>query len=310
MNINAVMAFADILFSSAVGIAGFFLAYGVAAWVVALRDPTVRGFESFTETRDGRPGILARAWVKLEPFGRSLLPVIGDERLRIEEQLYIAGIRRPNAAALFVLSKLALVTAVIVVSWLLWPASSESASTSLFIIPLVGITLALVGPNWWLSTMVKRRQARLRNGFPDALDLLVICVEAGLGLTAAIERVTTEVRMLHPELAQEFAAVNAEIRSGIDRATALQGLNRRTGLPEIRGLVTLLVQTMQLGTGIADSLRVYSSEFRDQRMRVAEERAAKTGTKMIFPLVFCEFPAFFLVAVGPAVIQIYKNFQI
>ena len=259
MNINAVMAFADILFSSAVGIAGFFLAYGVAAWVVALRDPTVRGFESFTETRDGRPGILARAWVKLEPFGRSLLPVIGDERLRIEEQLYIAGIRRPNAAALFVLSKLALVTAVIVVSWLLWPASSESASTSLFIIPLVGITLALVGPNWWLSTMVKRRQARLRNGFPDALDLLVICVEAGLGLTAAIERVTTEVRMLHPELAQEFAAVNAEIRSGIDRATALQGLNRRTGLPEIRGLVTLLVQTMQLGTGIADSLRVRAS---------------------------------------------------
>jgi tight adherence protein C len=210
----------------------------------------------------------------------------------------------------FVLSKLLLIFLATIATWFFWPASTENSPTLLFALPIAGIALALGGPNWWLGSQVKRRQAKLRNGFPDALDLLVICVEAGLGLTAAIERVTTEVRMLHPELAQEFAAVNAEIRSGIDRATALQGLNRRTGLPEVRGLVTLLVQTMQLGTGIADSLRIYSSEFRDQRMRNAEERAAKTGTKMIFPLVFCEFPAFFLVAVGPAVIQIYKNFQL
>lgn len=98
--------------------------------------------------------------------------------------------------------------------------------------------------------------------------MLVICVEAGLGLTAAIERVTSEIRDLYPELAAELTAVNAEMRSGVDRSTALQGLNARTGLPEIRGLVSLMVQTLQLGTGVADSLRIYSSEFRDQRMQL------------------------------------------
>jgi tight adherence protein C len=310
MNISQFTLYTNILFPAAVAFAGFFLAYGVAAWAMTLRDPSVRGFERLADIRDGRPTMWTRVFSKLEPFGRRLLPVMGDERLRIEEQLFIAGLRRPNAAGTFVLIKLVSLLAVIVATWLLWPTSSESVTPLLIVLPIAGITLALIGPNWWLASRVKRRQARLRNGFPDALDLLVICVEAGLGLTAALERVTTEIRILHPELAQEFASVNAEIRSGIDRATALQGLNRRTGLPEIRGLVTLLVQTMQLGTGIADSLRVYSSEFRDQRMQKAEERAAKTGTKMIFPLVFCEFPAFFLIAVGPVVIQIYKNLQL
>jgi tight adherence protein C len=309
MNLSAVVDFADLLFPAAIAIAVFFLAYGLVSWASVLRDPTLRGFEALADTRDGRPGIWARTWTTLEPIGRSLLPIMGDERARIEDQLFIAGIRRPNAVSLFVLSKLLLLVSAIVATWLLWPESTTEVTAALVMLPIAGIALGVFGPNWWLATKVKRRQAKLRNGFPDALDLLVICVEAGLGLTAAIERVTTEVRILHPELAQEFASVNAEIRSGIDRATALQGLNRRTGLPEIRGLVTLLVQTMQLGTGIADSLRVYSSEFRDQRMRVAEERAAKTGTKMIFPLVLCEFPAFFLVAVGPAVIKIYENFQ-
>jgi tight adherence protein C len=310
MNLSALVDFADLLFPVAIAIAGFLLAYGVASWASALRDPTLRGFEALADTGDGRPGLWARTWIRLEPIGRTLLPIMGDERTRIEDQLFIAGIRRPNAVSLFVLSKLLLLVSALVATWLLWPESTTEVTAALVVLPIAGIALGVAGPNWWLATKVKRRQAKLRNGFPDALDLLVICVEAGLGLTAAIERVTTEIRILHPELAQEFGSVNAEIRSGIDRATALQGLNRRTGLPEIRGLVTLLVQTMQLGTGIADSLRVYSSEFRDQRMRMAEERAAKTGTKMIFPLVLCEFPAFFLVAVGPAVIKIYEHFQI
>jgi tight adherence protein C len=168
--------------------------------------------------------------------------------------------------------------------------------------------IALLLPNWWLREKMKRRQARLRNAFPDALDMLVICVEAGLGLSAAMERVTDEIRHMHPDLATELASVNAEIRSGIDRGTALRSLNVRTGLPEIRGFVSLLTQTLQLGTGVADSLRIYAEEFRDQRMHRAEERAAKTGTKMIFPLVFCEFPAFFIIAVGPATLRLMDAF--
>jgi tight adherence protein C len=140
------------------------------------------------------------------------------------------------------------------------------------------------------------------------LDLLVICVESGLGLAAAIQRVGEELRYSHPELAQEFALVNAEMRAGVDREAALHNLTARTGLEDIRGLVSLLVQTLRFGTSIADTLRVYSEEFRDRRMQRAEEQAAKIGTKLIFPLVFCLFPSFFVVAIGPAVIRIVAVF--
>jgi tight adherence protein C len=168
--------------------------------------------------------------------------------------------------------------------------------------------IGLVAPNRWLELRVARRQKRLRDGFPEALDMLVICVEAGLGLTGAIARVADELKYSRPELAAELDIVNAEMRTGVDREVALENLNARTGLVEIRGLVSLLVQTLRFGTGIADSLRVYSSEFRDQRMQAAEERAGKIGTKLIFPLIFCEFPAFFLIAVGPAALLLMESF--
>ena len=144
----------------------------------------------------------------------------------------------------------------------------------------------------------------MTNGFPDALDLLVVCVEAGLGLAAAIQRVADELNFSHPELAFELATVNAEIRAGRPREQALRNLADRTGLKDIKGLVGLLVQTMRFGTGVSDALRVYSEEFRDTRMQRAEEEAARMGTTLIFPLVLCMFPVFFIVAIGPAVLRI------
>jgi tight adherence protein C len=167
----------------------------------------------------------------------------------------------------------------------------------------------MLAPNRWLELRVARRQKRLRDGFPESLDMLVICVEAGLGLTSAIARVAEELKFSQPDLASELAIVNAEMRAGVDREVALDNLNARTGLSEIRGLVSLLQQTLRFGTGIADSLRVYAAEFRDQRMQAAEERAGKIGTKLIFPLIFCEFPAFFVIAIGPAVMRIMEAFQ-
>jgi hypothetical protein len=142
----------------------------------------------------------------------------------------------------------------------------------------------------------------------DALDLLVVCVESGLGLAAAIQRVADELGVSHPELAFELALVNAEIRVGVQREQALKNLADRTGLEDIRGLVGLLVQTMRFGTGVADALRVYSEEFRDKRTQKAEEQAAKMGTKLVFPLVLFMFPIFFIVAVGPAVLRIIDAF--
>jgi tight adherence protein C len=148
----------------------------------------------------------------------------------------------------------------------------------------------------------------LRHGFPDALDMLVVCVEAGLGMSQALQRVSDELTVSHPELAMELALVNAEIRAGVDRVIALKNLAERTGLEDIRGLVSLLVQTLRFGTSVAESLRVYSDEFRDKRMQKAEELAAKMGTKLIFPLIVFLFPGFFVIAIGPAVIALIDVF--
>jgi tight adherence protein C len=182
-------------------------------------------------------------------------------------------------------------------------------TTTLVFVALVAAFVGMVLPNLVLGHLIKRRQRALRNGFPDALDMLVVCVEAGLGLTASIQRVAEELRFSHPELGTELALVTAEMRAGVDRETALKGLAERTGLEDINGLVSLLLQTLKFGTSIADTLRVYAEEFRDKRMQRAEERAAKIGTKLIFPLIFCLWPGFFVVAVGPAVLRFIEAFR-
>jgi tight adherence protein C len=164
-------------------------------------------------------------------------------------------------------------------------------------------------PNYVLGKIKENRLKKLRNGFPDALDLLVVCVEAGLGLGAAIDRVARDLEVSHSELAEELRLVNVEMRAGVERPVALKNLADRSGLADIRGLVGLLVQTMRFGTSVADALRVYSEEFRDRRMQKAEEQAAKIGTKLIFPLVTCLFPSFFIVAVGPAALRMIMVFK-
>ncbi|MCY1308184.1 Type II secretion system (T2SS), protein F [compost metagenome] len=149
---------------------------------------------------------------------------------------------------------------------------------------------------------------RLRAAFPDALDLLVVCVESGLALPQAIERVADEMAVSQVELAEELALVNAEIRAGIPSALALKRLAERTGLEDVQGLVSLLAQSIRFGTSVADTLRIYAEEFRDRRTQAAEERAAKLGTKLLFPLILCLWPSFFLVAIGPAIIGVINAF--
>ena len=137
----------------------------------------------------------------------------------------------------------------------------------------------------------------------------MVCVESGLGLTQALQRVADEIIVSHAELGLELSVVNAEIRAGVDQVTALRNFADRTGLDDVRGLVSLLTQTLRFGTGVADSLRVYAAEFRDKRMQRAEEQAAKIGTKLIFPLIVFMFPGFFIVALGPAVIRLMAVFE-
>lgn len=170
---------------------------------------------------------------------------------------------------------------------------------------------ALVGyliPEMWLLLRISARQHRLRMAIPDGLDLLVICVEAGLGLDHALLRVSQELQLSHPDLSDEIQLVNAEMRLGKGRTDALRELGRRTGLDDIKALVAMLVQTERFGTSVAQSLRVFSDDLRLKRRQRAEEAAAKISVKMVPVLVFFIFPALMFVILGPAFLEIMRQF--
>jgi tight adherence protein C len=162
-------------------------------------------------------------------------------------------------------------------------------------------------PDMWLTWRVRARQRLLRRALPDGLDLLVICVEAGLGLDQALMRVAQELNVAHPELSDELQLVNLEMRVGKTRLDAMRELARRTGLDDIKALVSMLIQTERFGTSVAQSLRVHSDDLRMKRRQRAEEMAAKTTVKMVPALVFFIFPALMVVILGPAIIAIMRQ---
>jgi tight adherence protein C len=219
-----------------------------------------------------------------------------------------AGYRSSSAPQVYWAIRLLLPVLLLIASLLALPLVPELSLN-------VGIMLVAtaVGVGWLLPAIYvdKRKEGRmrcLRVAFPDALDLMVVCVESGLSLPQAMERVAEEMLVSHPELAEELAMVNAEIRAGIPNTQALKHLAERTGLDDVQGLVSLLAQSIRFGTSVADTLRVYAEEFRDRRTQAAEEQAAKVGTKLIFPLVLCLWPSFFLVAIGPVIVGILRTF--
>jgi tight adherence protein C len=297
------------LFPLFIGATAFLFALGVSFLVLAALDPVRRRLGEIAVDPKNRSEFATRILGILEPVSRYLTPSKGSERGKTEQKLMYAGLRSANALPLFYALKtgLALLFLFAVMVASAWLPDWSTARIAFFAILAAFIGLML--PNYVLDHMVERRQKRLRDAFPDALDLLVVCVEAGLGLTAAIQRVAEELKFSHPELGAEFALVTAEMRAGVEREAALKSLAWRTGLEDIRGLVSLLVQTLKFGTSIGETLRVYAEEFRDKRMQRAEELAAKIGTKLVFPLVFCLFPSFFVVAVGPAVVRIAEVFR-
>jgi tight adherence protein C len=173
--------------------------------------------------------------------------------------------------------------------------------------PIIAGVLGYLLPDIFLTWRMNVRQRQLQRGLPDGLDLLVICVESGLGLDQALMKVTQEVRITHPELSDELQLVNLEMRIGKTRIDALRELARRTGLEDIKSLVAMLVQTDRFGTSVAQSLRVFSDDLRIKRRQRAEEMSAKTSVKMVFPLVFFIFPALLAVILGPAVLTLLRQ---
>ena len=281
----------------------FILGLGLTSLIMNLTNPVRRrlGFDEDSEPVKNRLKIFINT--AIGPVASYVLPQKDDERDDMTQKLARAEFRSPQALQIFYLTKSLLVVALpmlVLAGWRWFPDIKGSTLTY----AMVASGIGLFGPNIVLRQLIEKRVKRLRNGFPDALDLLVVCVESGLGLAAAIQRVADELFVSHPDLALELSTVNAEIRAGLPREQALRNLADRTGLRDIKGLVGLLVQTMRFGTSISDALRIYSDEFRDKRMQMAEELAAKMGTKLVFPLIFCMFPLFFIVAIGPAVLHI------
>jgi tight adherence protein C len=168
----------------------------------------------------------------------------------------------------------------------------------------IGFGLFYVLPGFILTRLADKRMLSMNRYFPDALDLLIVCCESGLGLLEAFQRVANELVFVHPELAHEISLVCKKVRVGVSMQQALQEFGDRTGLEGIKGLNSVIVQSLRLGTGVAQTVRVYAEEYRDKRLQAAEEKAAKLGVKMIFPMMLCIWPSFFIVAVGPAVLKI------
>ncbi len=244
----------------------------------------------------------------VERLGQVSKPKDQAEQSQLRKTLITAGYRGVRAPFLYLGSKLFLG---IVCAFLFFIFGAHVVDSSSQHYP-VGIVASGLGgfylPVRWLDFMVKRRKKKLVNGFPDALDLMVVCVEAGLGLDQAIARVGEEIKHGHRELGEEFELVSLELRAGFTREQALRNLGDRTDLEEIRGLIALLIQTDRFGTSIGQALRVHSESMRMNRRLRAEELAAKLPVKLMLPLIAFIFPALLVVIIGPGVIRLMRNF--
>lgn len=286
-------------FAAMLGLAIFALLIAVMLVVMGVSDPLRRRLRHLeasaaTGSTAGEAGI--GQW--LGPMGERLVPTEEEARSRIARDLRRAGKRSPGAVNLFFGVRLLCTVVPSLLLILVVPFVRLEPSVSILLV----VTTAIAGyllPRFWLERTIKRRSLLLRRGLPDALDLLVVCSEAGLGLGAAIQRVARDLEVSHPELAEELHLFGLQTRAGMDNKAALRDLEERTGVDDIRGLVTTLLQSMRFGTSIAMTLRIYAVELRDKRTQEAEEKAAKVSTKMLFPLIFCVFPSFFVVALGP-----------
>jgi tight adherence protein C len=243
---------------------------------------------------------------KLRKYSRVFVPSNKSLLQRTTMRLHHGGFHGRNSLLHYYALRMLLIILLPLLVLIVMGLTPGMKGETIFQSALAAIAIGYVGPSFVLDKLIANRQKTLRRAFPDALDLLVVCSEAGLSLDSAMQKVAAEIGISQPVLADELDMVIAETRAGIDRHKALQSLVERTGVEDIRGLVSMLSQSMRFGTGIAETLKVYSEELRDRRTQAAEEMAAKIGLKLIFPLAMCLLPAFMIVIMAPAVI-IFKK---
>jgi tight adherence protein C len=220
----------------------------------------------------------------------------------IVRRLMLAGYRRPHHADIFLGMRLAIPA-------VLGLTAAMVFSSGTIVAFMIALVLGFFIPDFWLGYAINRRRERLRLSLPDSLDLLAICLEAGLGLDQAVVRVGQELEVSHPELSEELLLINFEQRAGVQRNSAWQSFAVRANFESARSFVAMLIQTDRFGTPIAKSLGAFSDALRTQRRQKAEERAAKTTIKLVPPLVFCIFPAMGVVVIGPAIVALSHFFE-
>ncbi|MGA2213509.1 MAG: type II secretion system F family protein [Bryobacteraceae bacterium] len=236
----------------------------------------------------------------------TLVPASPKDVTVMQRRLIRAGYRNPNALKILYGAKaicavlLPVVAAVVVVN-------SSFSQSNKFAAILVALAAGFFGPNEYIRMVAKGRQKQIQRGLANALDLMVVCVESGLGLDQAVMQVAKELEHAHPEISEELAIVNLELKAGKRRAEALRNLADRTAVEDLKKLVAVLIQADRFGTGVAQSLRAHADYMRIQARQVAEEKAAKLGVKLVFPIFFCILPSLFVVSVGPVVMKIMRE---
>jgi tight adherence protein C len=233
----------------------------------------------------------------------SVLPKSQAEQSVMKQRLIRAGYREDSAAKTFYGFKVLVPLLLCSIGWV-----TGLVKMNPFFVLAIGLGLGFLIPDFWLGHLIKKRQAKIRRGLPDVLDLLIICIEAGLSLDQATSRTAEELKLAQPELCDELMVVVLEQRAGRPRSDTWKHMSDRTGVESVRNLTSMLVQSEQFGTSIAKTLRIHSDTLRTQRVQQVEEAAAKTTIKLIFPLVFFIFPALFVVVLGPAAIMMFDAF--
>ena len=279
------------------------LTYAFLPWKLSIPSRLSRVLDMAAPVRES--GFKERQEKRLKDALASVGKVVSAKPVSSQSQIMLsrAGFRRPEARLAITGGRILL--PIILSAGVYFSGLYRGRAALVF---TAAVLLGYLIPDIWLVRRVRARQHRLRAAIPDGLDLLVICVEAGLGLDQALLRVSQELHHAHPDFSDELQLVSTEMRLGKTRADALRELGRRTGLEDLKGLVTMLIQTERFGTSVAQSLRVFSTDLRTKRRQRAEEMAAKISIKMVPVLVLFIFPALLIVVLGPAIVTIMRQF--
>jgi tight adherence protein C len=236
----------------------------------------------------------------------TIVPASPKDTTVMQRRLIKAGIRNPNGLKVLYGSKFVMAILVPVVTFGLIAGSSWESSSK-FMATLASIAIGFFAPNEYVRVVAKKRQKQIRRGLPNALDLMVVSVESGLGLDQAVVQVAKELETAHPEISEEFSLMNLELKAGKRRIEALRNLGDRSDVPDLKKLVAVLIQADRFGTSVAATLRNHAEFMRVQARQVAEEKAAKLGVKLVFPIFFCILPSLFVVTVGPMAVKIVRE---